>query len=245
MNHLQSKTIGEIAIETPASTRIFEEYKIDYCCHGNTEFNEACELAGVSPVEISEKIAEVIRAGDTYSTTTSCLKELIEYILDKHHLYTHQEIAMLPALMKKVANRHGDSHPELFKMEKLFAALCKDLTSHMYKEERVLFPYIVELEAHVMDESPLTEPHFGTVNNPMRMLKMEHEDAGAILEKLRSMSKDYELPEGACTSFRTLYSRLEEFERDLHQHIHLENNILFPTAIEIEKKMFLDILGLV
>ena len=166
------------------------------------------------------------------------LSDLINYILEKHHTFTRDEIFNLTSLMAKVANRHGQNHFELFALEKVFNELCNDLDSHLLKEEQVLFPYIEQLEKSLKNQTAIPFSCFGTVQNPVRMMMIEHDTAGDLLRKMREISNDYILPEGACPSYTALFNRLEAFERDLHQHIHLENNLLFPKAIELEEKVF-------
>ncbi len=241
MFNVQGKTVREIALESPLTTRVFEEYKIDYCCHGDTPFDEACRSAGVLPEEVNGKISDVLNSSDGTegeSLSDLSLSDLIDHILDKHHVYTREEIAHLTPLMAKVATRHGDHHKYLLELKDLFEAVCNDLEPHMQKEERVLFPYILDLEhRHSSNQTPVFPP-FGTVQHPIRMMEAEHEEVGDLLSEMRQITNDYELPDGACPSFTALYHRLAEFERDLHQHIHLENNLLFPRALDLERKAF-------
>lgn len=241
MQNLQTMTVREIALEMPVTTRVFEEYKIDYCCHGNTLFDDACRNVGASPDAVMQKIDGVLEVSndkefDWLAGSTLC--ELIEYILDKHHTYTRQEVEQLTPLMAKVATRHGEHNPYLLELKQVFQKICDDLGPHMMKEEMVLFPYIQELETDLSNHVRASTPPFGTVQNPVRMMRMEHEEVGELLSQMRKISNDYALPDGACPSFTALYHRFAEFERDLHQHIHLENNVLFPRAIELEQKTF-------
>ena len=241
MENLQTKTVREIALEMPMTTRVFEEFKIDYCCHGNTLFDEACRNVGANPDAVMQKIDGVLEVSDDKEfdwLADSTLCELIEYILDKHHTYTRQEIEQLTPLMAKVASRHGEHNPYLLELQQVFQKICDDLGPHMMKEEMVLFPYIQELETNLSKQICGSSPPFGTILNPVRMMRMEHEEVGELLSKMRTISNDYTLPDGACPSFTALYHRMAEFERDLHQHIHLENNLLFPRAIELEQKTF-------
>jgi regulator of cell morphogenesis and NO signaling len=159
---------------------------------------------------------------------------LIGYILATHHVFTVEEIERLTPLMAKVVTRHGDGHPELFELQALFSELTDSLIPHMRKEEHVLFPFIVELERAEKAKLPAPVPHFGTVKNPIRMMMAEHDTDGERLKKMRDITGDYSLPEGACPSFTALYAGLEDLERDLHRHIHLENNVLFPAAAALE-----------
>lgn len=238
---VQGKTVREIALEKPLTTRVFEEFKIDYCCHGDTPFEEACLNAGVLAEEVNGKIDDVLSSStdiDGKSLSDLPLSDLIDHILDRHHVFTREEIAHLTPLMAKVASRHGDHYKYLLELKDLFEAICNDLEPHMQKEEQLLFPYILDLEyKHLNGQTPPFPP-FGTVQHPVRMMTAEHEDVGDLLAEMRQVASDYKLPDGACPSFTALYHRLGEFERDLHQHIHLENNLLFPRAIDLERKAF-------
>lgn len=241
MISVQGKTVRDIALEMPVTTRIFEEFKIDYCCHGDTPFDEACRNVGASPDIVLQKIDGVLdlsTADDNGSFAQMGLSDLIDHILDKHHVYTRDEMSHLTPLMAKVASRHGDHYAYLLELKELFQALCDDLEPHMMKEEMVLFPYIQKLEYSYSNRLNTAYPPFGTVQHPVTMMNVEHEEVGEILAKMRKVTDDYTLPAEACPSFTALYHRLGEFEKDLHQHIHLENNLLFPRAIELEQKAF-------
>jgi regulator of cell morphogenesis and NO signaling len=241
MFNVQGKTVREIALEMPVTTRVFEEFKIDYCCHGNTQFDEACLNAGASPSIVMEKIdgvLDVAPENGLTSFTDMTLSALIDHILDKHHVYTKAETAQLIPLMAKVASRHGEHNPFLFELKELFQSLCNDLEPHMMKEEMVLFPYIQKLEYSYINHMATAYPAFGTVRHPVGMMTVEHEEVGDILSRMRAVTSDYKLPDGACPSFTALYHRLADLEQDLHQHIHLENNVLFPRAIDLEQKVF-------
>lgn len=239
MQNITTKTIREIAVGAPATTRVFEKYKIDYCCHGDTIFDEACRNAGVSPDVVSKKIDELLKVDVRGSLSLAALNltELIDHILDHHHVYTKQEMEQLSLLMEKVAHKHGEHYPYLIEMNEVFQNICDDLGPHMMKEENVLFPYIKTLEENSSNSTTGSLPPFGTVRNPVRMMRMEHDEVGSLLAKMRDLTNDYELPDGACPSFTALYHRLEVLERDLHQHIHLENNVLFPRAVDLEQKI--------
>jgi regulator of cell morphogenesis and NO signaling len=242
MDELYNKTIREIAVEYPQTTRVFEEFKIDYCCGGGRNFSDACHSAGIAPSVVSRKIEEQVatphRGNETDLPERKTLSDLSDHIIRKHHVFTTNETARLTNLAEKVCRKHGHKHQELFDLQETFRLLAEELAVHMRKEEMVLFPYIRSLEAAVMSDLSVEEPHFKTVRNPVRMMMTEHDAAGDLLSKLRQISNDYALPEGACASFRALYYGLEDLEKDLHRHIHLENNILFPRAIEIEKDIF-------
>lgn len=239
MENLTVKTIREIANEMPAATRVFEEFKIDYCCGGRRNFNDACQFAGISPLVVSEKISAVLKnsADETNSVEKKSPSALVDYIVEKHHTFTRQEIGRLTILMEKVCYKHDKQHAELADLRKVFRALCDDLTAHMRKEEFVLFPFIKNLEMSEKRNLSVTVPPFATVQNPVRMMMTEHHAAGNFLREMHKITNNYNVPEAACPSFRALYFGLEELERDLHRHIHLENNILFPLAVELEQKV--------
>lgn len=233
-----SKTVRDYAIETPQTIRVFEKLGIDYCCGGNRPLEEACaaanlrlddvlkslEAALATPVKPAER---ELRAGS--------LAELISHIVKTHHVHVRREIPEIERLLEKVYTKHGANHPELGKIRNTFQGLGRELMMHLMKEESILFPYVERMEEAVLQKEPILPPPFGTAANPVRMMEHEHEDAGAALKAMRAASQDYNPPADACTSFRALYTALANFEKDLHQHIHLENNVLFPRALEMER----------
>ncbi len=231
-------TVREIALQAPESTRIFEKLKIDYCCGGNQPLARACASAGIDIGNVMGMLAEVTKSNTSDASAldfqNASLPELITHILDTHHVFTKSEMDRLQALTDKVLAAHGGNHPELVHVDELFTRLCADLKPHMFKEEQVLFPYIIGLAAAAELKRPAPFAPFGTVNNPIRMMMREHDTAGDILRELRGLTSDYKVPADACISYQTLYQALENFEKDLHQHIHLENNLLFPKALELE-----------
>jgi regulator of cell morphogenesis and NO signaling len=232
-----TKTVREYALEIPAATRIFEKLGIDYCCGGGKSLPDACTAAGVSVVEVLDSLNT-----DLKSVATSAAEgwqalsqaELITHIVDKHHAFTREELVRLDALLEKVSGVHGQNHPELFQIQDQFGKLRGELEPHMLKEESVLFPYIGPMEEAAAANQTLPPPPFRTVQNPVRVMMAEHDAAGYILGKMREASSNYAVPPDGCISYKTLYSALAVLEVDLHQHIHLENNILFPRAVELE-----------
>jgi regulator of cell morphogenesis and NO signaling len=229
------KTVREVAVEFPGATRIFEKLGIDYCCGGGKALDEACLAAGVSADDVIALLEEAgSTAAEARDWNAAPLSELVAHIVTRHHGFTREELVRVSNLLAKVCSVHGENHPELHRLHTVFQELKHELTSHMLKEEQVLFPYIENLETAVRRGEPVPTPFFGTVRNPVRMMMQEHDDAGQALRDLREVSSNYQVPADGCISFRTLYQALEEFERDLHQHIHLENNILFPRATELE-----------
>jgi regulator of cell morphogenesis and NO signaling len=227
-------TVRDLAMRLPQSTRIFEKLKIDYCCGGGQPLAAACASAGVNVDNVMEMLAEATQSTSPKDLQNASLAELITHILDTHHVFTKSEMDRLQSLADKVLHAHGGNHPELIHLDELLTRLCADLKPHMFKEEQVLFPYIVATEEAANRKRAVPFAPFGTVNSPIRMMMMEHDTAGQILRELRALTSDYKVPTDACMSYKTLYQALENFERDLHQHIHLENNILFPKALDLE-----------
>jgi regulator of cell morphogenesis and NO signaling len=232
-------TVREVAIEVPQSTRLFEKLKIDYCCGGNRSLTEACNSAGVEVDKVLGMLETAIQQVESKNIMTEFQKlpinDLIGHIVETHHVFTKDELARLDLLTKKVIAAHGENHPELRTVGELFDRLSADLMPHMFKEERVLFPYISALAIANAANTPAPFAPFGTVKNPVRMMMMEHDVAGEILREIRKVTSDDTIPSDGCISYRTLYEALEALEKDLHQHIHLENNILFPRAVELEE----------
>jgi regulator of cell morphogenesis and NO signaling len=234
-----TKTVGEIAAETPSATREFEKLGIDYCCGGSRTLGEACADANIPIEEALARLEESLTStqpGASQDWQNQLLADLITHITGTHHVFVREESPRIEALAAKVVGVHGKNHPELLQVQATFSGLAAELRVHLMKEEQVLFPYVVRLEESALAGEPAPPAMFGTVVNPIRMMKQEHDGAGDALRSLRSITNDYTVPEDACISYRTLYQALQGFESDLHQHIHLENNILFPRAVAMEAK---------
>jgi regulator of cell morphogenesis and NO signaling len=232
-----TQTVREIALESPASIRVFEHFGIDYCCGGRMPLTEACAAKNlaVDDVIASLEAAASIATPVGEDWTKKSLASLVSHIVETHHAYVKKELPRLAELATKVVNRHGDTKPELPAIQSKLAQLDEELTQHLSKEELVLFPYIVKLERAIAENSPKPHGCFGTVANPIAMMTQEHDAAGTLMADIRQLSQDFTPPVGACPTFHAFYAGLHEFEQDLHQHIHLENNILFPRAIEMER----------
>lgn len=232
-------TVGELARGIRGATRIFERNGIDYCCGGGTSLADACSSAGIALDGVLVELRGLEggpNAGAPPDATSMSLTELVAHIVDTHHVYTTTELARLGRLVTKVVDAHGDRHPELHDIARLFDSLRDDLLPHLFKEENVLFPYVVELDRASRSNRAARMAPFGTVHHPIEMMMREHDTAGDLLRALRTTSGDYRAPVDACGSYRALYEGLADLERDLHEHIHLENNVLFPKAIEIEER---------
>jgi regulator of cell morphogenesis and NO signaling len=233
-----TRIVCELALEIPNATRVFEKAKIDYCCGGNRALGEACARAGVEVGEIARLLNEPGPAanGSPVDFQSLSLRDCLDHIVEKHHRFARDEAKRLTGLLDKVCSAHGANHPELFQIQSSFGFLQAELEPHMFKEERVLFPFIAQLEAARAENRAAPRPPFGTMRNPLAAMTLEHDLAGGILRDIRKLSRDFTVPEDACISYRTLYGALEEFEADLHEHIHLENNILFPRALKLEDR---------
>ena len=233
------KTIRELALENVVATKVFERLGIDYCCGGNHTLEQACHAANIPVDQVLKSLEDARFSSPAKSTDrnwqTEPLGNLVSHIMNTHHKYTREEISRLGPLFAKVCSVHGANHPELLGLRDVFTGLTQELTVHLMKEEKVLFPYIIRMEEAVIEKAPILPPPFGTVRNPVAMMEHEHDSAGNALRAMREISHGYAAPSDACVSYQTLYKAMAELEADLHLHIHLENNILFPRAIEMEK----------
>ena len=237
MNELEIQTVGQMVVERPQRSRVFDRLRIDYCCGGKRTLEEACAKRGLDLKAVLAELeafdAEANTQPDAVRPANLTMTELADDIERTHHAYLREELPRLGDLVKKVSAVHGQAHPWLTGLTSVYAELVAELEPHMLKEEQILFPLIRELD------QAATAPsfHCGSVGNPIRMMEMEHQNAGAALDRIREMTTDYEIPEGACNSFRAMLSGLEHLEADLHLHIHKENEILFPKASEMEAKL--------
>jgi regulator of cell morphogenesis and NO signaling len=226
-------TVGQIAAEFPASVRVFEKHGIDFCCGGKIAVTEACGRKGLDPAILLAEIDEAIQtpAEDATDWLTASLPDLIDHILDTHHAYMKVQLPRVEALLAKVLQAHGERHGDLLRaVSAIYRPMKAELDGHLAKEEMILFPLVRALDGG----APSGAFHCGSVQNPIRVMWMEHDSAGEALVQLRGLTGDYTPPKDACNTFRALYFELAEMERDLHRHIHLENNILFPRAIALE-----------
>lgn len=227
-------TLADIVKNDFRSAAVLSEYKLDFCCKGGRTMKEACETRGINPIEVLARIEEVCLSSvveENYNNQN--LEELTQHIVEKHHEFVRRTAPVITAHLNKVARVHGQNHPEVVSVAHLFEKIKTDLEDHLIKEELVLFPYIRSLAA---DGTPPHHYPFNSVAMPVRNMMTEHEMAGEDMEEIRLLTGDYVPPEDACTTYRIAYKELEEFEADLHKHVHLENNILFPRAVELEKQ---------
>lgn len=230
-----TQTVRDIATENPDAVRVFEKYGIDYCCGGRVPLAEACATKGLNVDEVIASLeAAAPSAPEEKDWTMESLAGLAQYIVDTHHAYVNREVPRLNELAGKVVSRHGDSRQELAVIQSKLAELGEELIEHQGKEEVVLFPYIGKLERYASGGGAKPRSCFGTIDHPITMMTRDHDYAGNLMAEIRGLSQDYTPPEGACPTFRAFYAGLRDFEQDLHRHIHLENNVLFPRAITLD-----------
>jgi len=227
------QTIGQLAAERPEALHVLERHGVDYCCGGDRTVEDACGRAGANPKTVLAEIDRATTASDDSSQgdwLSAPLTELCDHIEQTHHAFLREQLPYLTDLFEKVIAAHGENHPELAEARDVFRSLRAELEPHMFKEERILFPAIRKMESA---GQPVSMP-FGSVQNPIDVMEDEHAGAGEALRRLRRLTGDYRVPDDACNAYRGLLEILHRLEVDLHEHIHKENNILFPRAIEME-----------
>jgi regulator of cell morphogenesis and NO signaling len=231
-----TQTVREIAQTQPTSIRVFEEFGIEYCCGGGERLIEACAARDVdvdAVITALEAAARNENAG-VKDWTKESLANLTKHIVATHHAYCKEELPRLSGLAMKVVKVHGGTNSELALIRARLAELAEELTDHLAEEEVVVFPRIVKLEAEKVSADVEPAESRISVGNPLALLIQQHDHAGVLLAEIRSLSRDFNAPQYACTTYHAFFEGLKEFERDLHRHVHLENNILFPRAIELE-----------
>ena len=240
MEALMNKQIGEFVAEDYRTAAVFSKYGIDFCCKGHRTIDEVCTKKGLDKTVLLDSLSAVlnIRADQAIDYRSWPLDLLTDYIEKKHHRYVEETIPILLQFLDKLRKVHGERHPELFRVYELFTMTAGALSQHMKKEELILFPFIRKMVKVRLNEDTLERPHFGTIENPITMMRHEHDEEGDRFREIAGITGNYIPPEDACNTYRVAFKMLDEFEQDLHLHIHLENNILFPAAIELQEKMF-------
>lgn len=235
---IKEKTVADYVTENIKTAHIFKKHGIDFCCGGAISVKEACAKNNVDSKVIENELLEVDAVKDVIEDYNKWeLDFLMIYIENVHHTYVKESLPLISEYANKVAKVHGNHYTEVIKVNELFHTVANELISHMQKEEQILFPFIKKLvEAKKTEKKNIIAP-FGTVKNPIQMMEHEHESAGDIFKNIAELTNNYTPPKEACNTFKVLYAKLDEFEKDLHQHIHLENNILHPKAIALEKKI--------
>lgn len=237
MSFTTETKVKDIALSSPAAKQVLEDAGVDYCCGGGRPLQEAC-LHADTP---AEAILERLRLNSTEEHPEDAqwtLSGLTRHIQQTHHRYVREAIVRIKALLEKVAAKHGTNHTELRHTQELFTELAREMIMHMQKEEHILFPYIDGLEKAYSASGPVEPPFFQTIKNPIQVMMNEHDAAGALVKAIREATSEYTPPADACPTYRALCQELQKFEADLHQHVHLENNILFPRAVEMETAVF-------
>jgi regulator of cell morphogenesis and NO signaling len=239
---LETTTLGEIVTRDFRAGAILDRYGLDFCCGGASTLEEGCLKQGVSLARVVSELEAL--DPESRETPVQDPAALIDYIVSRHHGYVRDSLPLIRQHLAKVVAAHGSRHPELPFIEAQFSKMADELTLHMTKEERVLFPYISALaEASAHDAAPPPDM-FGTVQNPIRMMEIEHEEAGESIRVIRELTHGYQPPRDACATYCLVLQELDAFEKDLHVHVHLENNVLFPRAVELEEKAELMARGL-
>lgn len=234
-----SPTVGEIVAKDYRKMEVFKKFGIDFCCGGKKTVKEACQEAGITEDQLEAALLQAENQQKTPSQdfTNWDIDFLADYIVNTHHRYVNESLDIIYGLAHKVANHHGETYPQVIKVANAYVKIANELAAHMQKEEKVLFPYIKKLVQAKKSGEKIPEPPFGTIESAIQLMEMEHTAAGDDFRTIHEASNNYNKPEGACNSFMYLYDKLKEFEDDLNIHIHLENNILFPKAIKLEKEL--------
>jgi len=235
-----SKPIGEFVADDFRTAAVFSNYGIDFCCKGHRTVEEVCNKNGVNPNELLDKLDTIAnsKGNNAIDYKSWPLDLLAEYIEKTHHRYVEEKIPVLRQFLDKLCKVHGGNHPELFKINELFTGSAGELSAHMKKEELILFPFIKKMVKATLDGQAIEAPHFGTVENPIAMMMEEHDNEGERFRKIALITNNYTPPADACNTYKVTFAMLDEFEKDLHLHIHLENNILFPEAAKLEQRFF-------
>ena len=230
---LDTATVGEIVARDRRSAAVFARYGIDFCCGGGQRLTDACRAKNIDAAAL---VAEIDRAasgdGPPVDATSWTADALVDLIVSEHHTYVRREVPSIESMLEKIVSKHGVAHPELAEIAQAFDMLADELYAHMEKEEGVLFPYIASLVRRT--DRKVASPFFGTVRNPIRMMKHEHVEAAALLGTIQRLTNQFTPPAGACATWKASYAALEAFDRDLREHVHLENNVLFPAATRLE-----------
>lgn len=234
------QNIGDLVAVDYRTASIFKNYNIDFCCNGNRTVETACEQGHLNVNSVLNDLNQVINnpTGTLTDFQNWSIDLLADYIQQKHHKYVERKITEIEPYLVKIASVHGNQHPELHAIKNLFHETAEELTAHMKKEEQILFPFLKKMVRIKRGEEPPQRPSFGKAENPIAMMKHEHDDEGERFRKISALSNNYATPADGCNTYRVAMGLLKEFEEDLHLHIHLENNILFPKALLLEAAIF-------
>jgi regulator of cell morphogenesis and NO signaling len=238
MENLKDKTIGAFVAQDFRTAAVFSKYQIDFCCKGNRTINEVCEKQNIDSDTLLQNVYDVLQSENNSGIDFNSwpLDLLVDYIEKTHHRYVEEKTGIILQFLNKLCSVHGANHPELFKINELFAEGAGELSQHMKKEELMLFPFIKRMVNTKESNGVLSQPSFGTVSNPIAMMMQEHENEGDRFREIANLTNNYTAPADGCTTYKVAFAMLQEFEEDLHKHIHLENNILFTKAVILEEE---------
>ncbi len=239
LNNYKNQTLKEIVKNDFQTATIFEKYNLDFCCRGNKTILNACSDQNINAEDVLNDLTKILNKKNKEFPSFDKweLDFMIDYIINNHHKYILRMVPIISMHVDKVSSVHYENHPEMAEVAKIFSIVYKDLKQHMIKEEQILFPFIKQLVNAKRNNSKTELPYFGTVKNPIKMMIKEHEAAGDDLYKIRDLTNNYLIPLDACSTFEVCLKELQEFEEDLHKHVHLENNILFPKSVKLEEEL--------
>ncbi len=242
---LSTLTLAQIVNSNHKAASVFEKYHLDFCCKGKRSLAQACNEQELALSQVAGDLQEVFAnaANGNADFDNMSLTQLSDYIVQTHHAYVKNEMPQIYAYLQKVSSKHGDRHPELYKIFQGFAAVKEEMEGHMKKEELILFPRIKEMEKLANSSGDQFQMNIGYLQSPITVMETEHDHAGAQLNEIRILTDNYTPPQDACTTYRLSFAALQAFEIDLHQHVHLENNILFPKAIEEFKRLKVSVMN--
>ena len=235
MSELMTKSLAQIVNNDHKAASVFEKYHLDFCCKGKRTLQQACAESNLNPENVITELESGSNGNQgavTINYDKLTLAQLTEYIINTHHSYVKKELPQVLAYLQKVVFKHGDRHPEMHKVLELFSAVKEEMEQHMQKEELILFPRIKEME-NLVAEGKAIRLNSTYLLAPINMMEQEHDHAGILLSEISHLTNNYDLPADACTTYRLSFAALKAFETDLHQHVHLENNILFPKAMQL------------
>lgn len=238
MENITNLTLGEIVRKNYKAAAVLEKFGLDFCCMGSQTFAEACRASMQEPSEVIKALEEIkFEGGDGVNFDTWPPDLLADYIYKKHHQYIEEKTPVITRYLDKICRVHGDRHPELFEIRKIFLESSGELAAHMKKEELILFPYIRRMVKAKESNAPVRSPIFDSVQSPVQAMKADHRDEGDQLTRMSVLSNQYTPPADGCSTYAVTYKLLDEYEKDMHLHIHLENNILFEKAIALEEAL--------
>lgn len=236
MKEILTRSLGQIVKDNYRTAAVLEKYNLDFCCRGKRSLQEACKQQGLSAETIAIQISEVSKTGSIgfiHDYDALLLGQLIEVIIDMHHTYVKKELPSIMTYLQRVVAKHGQKYPEMVKVFELFVTLKEEMELHMQKEELILFPRIRHLEDEILAGQSGNKLHKVYLQSPILVMEQEHDQAGSLVLEIRKVTGSYEVPADACSTYRLLLASLQAFEMDLHHHVHLENNILFPKALKL------------